>query len=133
GRQIDGAVRKEALVFAGDDGVLEDLRKLAWREPRRADHVLDIDALPARMFELAGGQDRVEQAPARQGPLLALGDHFREHEDHGHAQCGENDDADGQPKGSPPQGRTLTGGFRLHWPPQIRKSHDQSYRWGTTP
>jgi hypothetical protein len=126
-------MRIEALVFAGDDGVFQDLGELARAEPHRADHVLDIDALPAGMLELAGGQDRVEQAPARQVPLLALGDHPHQREDDGHAQGRENDDADGQPKGSPPQGSPLAGRFGLHWPQQTRKSHDQSYRWGTTP
>src|SRR5207342_2680308 len=133
GRVVDRAMRKEALVFAGDDGVFQNLRKLACAEPRRADHVLDIDAFPVRMSELAGGQDRVEQAPARQVPPVALGDHFHQREDDGHAQGWKHDDADGDTKGSPPQGSIPAGRFRLLWPPQTQESHDQSYRRGTTP
>ena len=54
GGEIDGAVREEALVFAGDYRVPQDLRKLACAEPRRADHVLDIAAGAIHVLELAG-------------------------------------------------------------------------------
>src|SRR4029078_10304881 len=74
GREIDGAMGKEALVLAGNHRALENLRELASTDPRRADHVLDIDAAGTRVLELAGGQDGAEQSPAGQVPLVALGD-----------------------------------------------------------
>ena len=131
GREIDGAMGKEALVLAGNHRILENLRKLAGPEPRRADHVLDIDAAGTRVLELAGGQDGVEQSPAGQVPLVALGDDLHTREGDGEGQSGENNEGDPGAEGPPPKAQTPSG-FATNWPLHNRDSHGQSYCSGTS-
>ena len=52
---LERAVRKEALVFAGDHRVLEHFREFVRTQAGRANHVLGHDPPSAHMLDLAGG------------------------------------------------------------------------------
>ena len=52
---LERAVRKEALVLAGDHRILKDRRKIVGIQTGRANHMLCGDPTAAHMLELAGG------------------------------------------------------------------------------
>jgi hypothetical protein len=71
--------------------------------------VLDIDAAGTHVLELAGGQDGVEQSPARQIPLVALGDDLHTREGDGKNQGWENNEGDPGAEGPPPKAQAPSG------------------------
>src|SRR6478735_6435663 len=91
GMKVDGAMREEAVVLAGDHGLLEDIGEFGSAEPSGADHVLHVLTVPARMLDLTGRQYAFEQLAARQVPSLAPDDGAGEHQQERPNEAGKRD------------------------------------------